>query len=50
MVSIGKISNGNNAVKNIGGVEIIFLCTSSDGGYYCKKFHENILDGIKVIE
>ena len=29
---------------------VLFLCTSSDGGLYLNKFHENILGGIKVIE
>ena len=41
MIFIGKISKGHNSV---------FLCTSSDDGYICTKFHENILEGIKVIE
>ena len=29
---------------------VLVLCTSSDDGLYCIKFHENILHGIKVIE
>ena len=34
---MGKISKGHNSVKNVGGVTILFLCTSSDGGLYLKK-------------
>ena len=44
----GQISKGHNSVKNEGGVTVLVLCTLSDGGLYVKKFHENILDGIKV--
>ena len=36
--------------KNVGRVTILFLCISSDGSLYLYKFHENILDGIEVIE
>ena len=50
MIFKGKISKGPNSVKYVGGVTILFLCTSSDNGLYLTKFHENILDGIKVIE
>ena len=32
MIFIGKISKGHNSVKNIGGVTVLFLCTTSDGG------------------
>ena len=34
MISIGKISKGHNSVKNVAGVMVIFLSTSSDGGLY----------------
>ena len=40
----------HNSVKYVNGVRVLFLCTSSDSGYICTKFHENILDGIVVIE
>ena len=57
MIFIGKISKGHNSLKNVSAVLVLFLCTSSDGGLYrsivvyiCTKSHENILDGIKVIE
>ena len=50
MIFIGKISKGQNSVKNVDGVTVLVLCTSSDDGLYLYKFHKNILDGIKVIE
>ena len=37
MIFIGKISKGHNSVKNVGGVRILFHCTSSDGGLYLYK-------------
>ena len=30
MISIPKISRGNNSAKNVGGVTVVNLCTSSD--------------------
>ena len=30
MISIPKISKGNNSVKNVGGVKVVNLCRSSD--------------------
>ena len=47
---MAKISKGHNSVKNVGGVSVLVLCISSDSDLYSTKFHENILDGIKVIE
>ena len=32
MIFIGKISKGHNSIKNVGGVTVLFLCTSSDDG------------------
>ena len=32
-----EISKGHNSVKNEGGVTVVFLCTSSDGGLYVNK-------------
>ena len=29
MISIPKITKGNNATKNVGGVTVVNLCTSS---------------------
>ena len=46
----GKKFKGHNSVKNVGEVTVLFLCTSSDGGYICTNFHENILNCIKVTE
>ena len=40
----------HNSVKNVDGVTVLFLCISSEGVFICTKFHENILDGIKLIE
>ena len=34
---MGKISNGHNSVKHVGGVPVLFLCTSSDNGLYLYK-------------
>ena len=33
-IFIRKISKGHNSVKNVGGLSIIVLCTSSDDGFY----------------
>ena len=30
MTFIGKISKGHNSVKNVGGVEVLLLCTWTD--------------------
>ena len=46
-ISIPKISKGNNSAKNVGGVNVVNLCTLH---YICAKFHEIILNSIKVIE
>ena len=46
MTFTGKISKGHYSIKNVGGVTVLVLCTSSDNGSFCTKFHENILDGI----
>ena len=32
-----KISKGLNSVKNVGGVTVLYLCTSPDGGLYLYK-------------
>ena len=34
MISIPKISKGNNSVKNVGGVNDVNLCTSSGHALY----------------
>ena len=33
-ISILKITKGNNSAKNEGGVNVVYLCTSSDRGLY----------------
>ena len=37
MISIRKISKGHNSVKNEGGMSVLVLCISSDGGLYLYK-------------
>ena len=37
MIFTGKISKGNNSVKNEGGVTVLFFCTSSEDGLYLYK-------------
>ena len=45
---------GHSSLKNVGRVMVLNLCTSSYDALYlvyiCTKFHENILDSMKVIE
>ena len=36
-IFMGKISKRNNSIKNVGGVTVLVLCTSSDGGLYSYK-------------
>ena len=50
MISILKITKGNNSAKNVGAVNVVNLCMLSVMLYICAKFHEIILNGIKVIE
>ena len=49
-ISILKITKGNNSAKNVGGVTVVNLCTSSGHALYFYKFCEIISNGIKVIE
>ena len=44
-ISILKMTKGNNSAKNVGGVTVVNLCTSSG-----LKFCDIISNGIKVIE
>ena len=50
MTFIGKISKGHNSVKNVGGVMVLVSACPSMMLYIGTKFHENILNCIKVIE
>ena len=52
-ISILKITKGNNSAKNVGGDNVVHLCTSSGHALYfyqLTKFCEIISNGIKVIE
>ena len=49
-ISIGKITKGNNSAKNVDGVTVVYLCTSSVMLYISTKFCEIISNDIKVIE
>ena len=49
-ISILKITKGNNSAKNVGGVTVVDLCTSSDNACNSTKFCEIVSNGIKVIE
>ena len=52
MIFIEKISKGHNSVKTVDGVTVLFFFYAHRlmVVYICTKFHENILDGIKVLE
>ena len=43
-ISILKISKGNNSTKNVGGVAVVNLCTSSDHALYLCQFSWNYLE------
>ena len=54
-ISILKITRGNNSAKNVGGVTVVNLCTSSGHALFVmlvisNKFCDIISIGIKVIE
>ena len=36
MISMLKISKGNNSARNVGGVTVVNLCTSSDHALYLR--------------
>ena len=50
-IFIGKISKGHNSVKHLR-VELQFLFSAHRlmMVYICTKYHENILDGMEIIE
>ena len=37
MIFTAKISKEHNSVKNVGGITVLFLCISSDGGLHLNK-------------
>ena len=43
MISIPKISKGNNSAKNVGGVTVVDLCTSSGHALYFYQILRNYL-------
>ena len=43
-------SKEQNSAQNVGGVRDFILCTLSDDTLFCIKLHENIFDGIEVIQ
>ena len=47
---MGKITKGNNLVKNADGATVVHLCTSSVMLYISTKFCEIISNGIKVLK
>ena len=49
-ISIRKITKGNNSAKNVGGINVLISAHCLVMLYISTKFHEIILNGIKVIE
>ena len=43
-ISIPKISKGNNSAKNVGGVTVVNLCTSSDHALHLRQVSWNYLE------
>ena len=50
MISIWKITKGNNYAKYVGGVTLLISACCLVMLYICAKFRETISNGIKVIE
>ena len=50
MISIRKITKGNNSAKNVGGVTVLISACRLVMLYISTKFCEIISNGIKVIE
>ena len=44
MFSILKITKGNNSAKNVGGVTVVYLCTSSGHALYLCQVSRNYLE------
>ena len=44
MISILKITKGNNYAKNVGGVNVVNLCTSSGHALYLCQVSRNYLE------
>ena len=50
MISMLKLTKGNNFAKNVGGVTVVNLCMSSVTLYISTKFCDITSNDIKVIE
>ena len=50
MISLLKITKGNNSANNVSGVTCFNLCKTAGHALHCTKFHEIISKSIKVIE
>ena len=53
MISILKITKGNNSAKNVGGASVVIMLISVCRLvmlYICAKFHEIISNSIKATE
>ena len=56
MISIRKITKGNNSAKNLGGVTVVNLCTSSGHAlyfyqvlcHYLKRYQSNRVNTISI--
>ena len=44
MISIRQITKGNNSAKNVGGVTVVYLCTSSGHALYFYQVLLNYLE------
>ena len=44
MISIRKITKGNNSTKNVGGVNVVNVCTSSCHALYLCQVTQNYLE------
>ena len=57
-ISIQKITKGNNSAKNVGGVTVVYLCTSSGHALYfyqvlwnyLKRYQSNRVDMISILK
>ena len=50
MISLLKITKGNNSAKNVGGVTVLISARRLIMVYICTKFREIISNGIKVMD
>ena len=50
MIFIRKISKGHNSLNNVGGCWFSFSAHRQIMVYICTNFHENTLNGFRVME